>query len=207
MAAFKHSVRDEWLARHLGQEKPTTMAALTSLMTRFRVGEHSWLARCSTSDPSTSEVRDENGKSRRNKNNKRRNKEDSPKSMEVNAGFRRSRLGQQKPPSKGTRDELSSLNKILDQVCQIHSIPGKPANHTHRECWVFKQSNKLNAEHKGQDAPSEDEDEPRKQSTGEQKKFPAEVKTLNVLHVTKGRNKAALLETHAPGPITAEFCH
>ena len=25
--------------------------------------------------------------------------------------------------------------------------------------------------------------------------------------MTKGRNKAALLETHAPGPITVEFCH
>ena len=46
---------------------------------------------------------------------------------------------------------------------------------------------KLNVEHKGQDTPSEDEDEPRKQSTGEQKKFPPEVKTVNVLHVMKGR--------------------
>ena len=45
LAAFKHSVRDEWLARHLGQEKPRTMAALTSLMTRFCAGEDSWLAR------------------------------------------------------------------------------------------------------------------------------------------------------------------
>ena len=35
LAPFKHSIRDEWLARHLGQEKPRTMAALTSLMTRF----------------------------------------------------------------------------------------------------------------------------------------------------------------------------
>ena len=123
LAAFKHSVRDEWLARHLGQEKPRTMAALTSLMTRFCAGEDSWLARCSTSDPSTSEVRDGNGKSRRSKNNKRQNKEDSPKSTTVNVGFRSSRPGQQKPPSKGAKDELSSLNKILDQICQIHSTP------------------------------------------------------------------------------------
>ena len=191
MAAFKHSIRDEWLARHLGQEKPRTMAALTSLMTRFCAGEDSWLARCSTSDPSTSEIRDENGKSRRSKNNKRRNKEDSPKSTAVHAGFRSSRPGQQKPPFKGARDELSSLNKILDQVCQIHSTPGKPANHTHRECWVFKQSGKLNAVHKGEDTPSEAEDEPLKQDTGEQKKFPSEVKIVNVLHVIKG-SKAAL---------------
>ena len=56
MAAFKRSVHDEWLARHLGEEKLRTMATLTSLMTRFCAGEDSWLARCSTSDPSTSEV-------------------------------------------------------------------------------------------------------------------------------------------------------
>ena len=43
LAAFKHNVRDEWLAKHVGQEKPRTMAALTSLMTRFCVGEDSWL--------------------------------------------------------------------------------------------------------------------------------------------------------------------
>ena len=39
LAAFKHSVRDEWLARHLGQEKPKSMLALTALMTRFCAGE------------------------------------------------------------------------------------------------------------------------------------------------------------------------
>ena len=44
LAAFKHSIRDEWLARHLGQEKPKSMAALTALMTRFCAGEDSWLA-------------------------------------------------------------------------------------------------------------------------------------------------------------------
>ena len=71
-------------------------------------------------------------KLRRSKN-KRRNKEDSPKSTTVNTGFKSSRPGQQKPPSKEARDELSSLNKILDQICQIHSTPGKPANHTHRD--------------------------------------------------------------------------
>ena len=51
LAAFKHNIRDEWLARHLGQNKARTMAALTNLMTRFCAGEDSWLARCSTSDP------------------------------------------------------------------------------------------------------------------------------------------------------------
>ena len=98
------------------------MAALTSLMTRFCAGEDSWLARSSTSDPGTSEVRDGNGKPRRSKN-KRRNKEDSPDNAVVNAGFRGSRLGQRKKPFKGSRDGPSSLNKILDKLCQIHGTP------------------------------------------------------------------------------------
>ena len=93
LVAFKHSVRDEWLARHLGQEKPRTMAALTSLMTRFCAGEDSWLARSGTSNPGTSEVRDGNGKPRRNKS-KRRNNEDSPDNTAANAEFRGSQPGQ-----------------------------------------------------------------------------------------------------------------
>ena len=59
LAAFKHSVRDEWLARHLGQEKPKTMAALTTLMTRFCAGEDSWLARRSKSPATPTLLRPE----------------------------------------------------------------------------------------------------------------------------------------------------
>ena len=161
LAAFRHNVRDEWLARHLGQEKPRTMAALTSLMTRFCAGEDSWLARCSPSDPSTSETRDGNGKARHNKD-RRWTKDKSPKSTAVNARFKSSRQNQKRSPLQDNRDKLSNLNKILDRICQIHSTPGKPANHTHRDCWVFKQSGRLNTEHKGLDTPSEDEDEPQK---------------------------------------------
>jgi len=73
--------------------------------------------------------------------------------MTVNAGFKSSRQNQKKPPLQDNRDDLSNLNKILDRICQIHSTPGKPANHTHRDCWVFKQSGRLNAEHKGLDTP------------------------------------------------------
>lgn len=64
LAAFKHNIRDEWLARHLGQEKPKSMAALTMLMTRFCAGEDSWLAHSNntSSKPGTSEARDSNGK-------------------------------------------------------------------------------------------------------------------------------------------------
>ena len=117
-------------------------------------GEHD----ASTSDPGTSEIRDGNGKSRRRKE-QRRNKEKSPKSTAVNAGFKSSRPNNKTQPLKDDSDELSSLKKILGRICQIHSTPGRPANHTHRDCWVFKQSGRLNAEHKGLDAPGEDDDE------------------------------------------------
>ena len=132
LAAFKHSIRDEWLARHLGQEKPRTMASLTSLMTRFCAGEDSWLARKGTSDPSTSEIRDGNGNPRRNKH-RRQNKEESPDNTTVNAGFRGSRPDQQKKSFKGSKEGPSSLNRVLGRLCQIHGTPKKPANHTHRE--------------------------------------------------------------------------
>ena len=176
------------------------MAALTSLMTRFCAGEDSWLARCSTSDPSTSETRDGNRKPRRNKD-RRRTKEKCPKSTAVNAGFKSSRQNQKKPPLQDNRDDLSNLNKILDRICQIHSTLGKPANHTHRDCWVFKQSGRLNAEHKGLDTPSEDDDEPPKQRTRKQKNFPQEVKTVNLLHITK---HAAPIKVRAIRPIPKE---
>ena len=168
LAAFKHNIRDEWLARHLGQEKPRTMAALTGLMTRFCAGEDSWLPRRGTSDPSTFEIRDGNGKPRRNKN-KRQNKEESPDNITVNAGFRGSRPGQQKKPFKGIKEGPSGLNRVLARLCQIHGTPDKPTNHTHRECWVFKKAGKLNAGHKGRETPSEDEDEPRQPNTGDRK--------------------------------------
>ena len=108
------------------------------------------------------------------------------------------------PDSKalgGARDELSSLNKILDQICQIHSTPGKPANHTHRECWVFKQSGRLNAEHKGLDTPSKS-DEPQKQHSRKQKTFPLEVKTVNMVHTTHTEFVAPKCNHWAACPIT-----
>ena len=110
-------------------------------------------------------------------------------------------------PLKDNRDELSKLNKILDKICQIHSTPGKPANHTHRDCWVFKQSGRLNAEHKGLDALSEDDDEPHQQSAGKQNTFPQEVKTVNSLHVTKGKNRTAPTKIRAIWPAPEEHRH
>ena len=136
------------------------MAALTNLMTRFCAGEDSWLARKGTNNPSTSEIRDGNGKPRHNKN-KRQNKDENPDNTTVNAGFKGSRPDQQKKPLKGSKEGPSNLNRVLDRLCQIHGTPDKPTNHMHRECWVFKQAGKLNAKHKGRETSSEDEDEPR----------------------------------------------
>ena len=92
------------------------MAALTTLMTRICVGEDSWLARRSnsTSDPGTSEVRDGNGKPRRNKN-KCRNNNENTEDIALNARFSGSRPGQWKKPFKGNKDGPSSLDKILDR--------------------------------------------------------------------------------------------
>ena len=55
------------------------------------------------------------------------------------------------------------------------------------------------------ETPSEDEDEPCQQSTGGQKKFPLEVKTVNMIHVTKRRSKHALRDTRAIEPVTPRF--
>ena len=94
LAAFKHNIRDEWLAQHLEQEKPKSRAALMTLMTRFCVGEDSWLARSNnmTKNPGNSDTKDSSGRSRRNKQ-KRRINSDSAEYMAVNAGFRGYKFG------------------------------------------------------------------------------------------------------------------
>jgi len=139
LAAFKHSVRDEWLAGHLGKEKLKTMAALTAPTTLFCAGEDSWLPRRSNSsgDPDTSEVRDDNGKPRQNEN-KRRNNNDDADNTTVNAGFSGPKSGQRKKPFKVNKDGPSSLDKILERPCQIQGTPDKPVNHTNMNCSIFK---------------------------------------------------------------------
>ena len=75
LAAVKHIIRDEWLARHLGQEKPKFMAALMTLMTRFCTDEDSWLARSNNTsrEPGNSDAKDSNGRPRRNRHKRRNN--------------------------------------------------------------------------------------------------------------------------------------
>ena len=165
IAAFKHNISDEWLARELGQEKPRTMAALTQLMTQFCVGEDNWLAWRSgrSGDPSTSKVRDGNGKPRRNRNNKHRNRGSSSDAEEttVNVGFSNQRGGNKSKPFQGGKDGPTQLDKILDKPCAIQSTPDKPAMHTNRKCSVIKQAGKIAADNHGKGQPrNKDRDQP-----------------------------------------------
>ena len=99
------------------------MAALTSLMTRFCVGEDSWLARSRTSDPSTSEVRDGNGKPRGSKE-RHRFKDNSPKSTAVNAGFKSSRQNQKRPPPKIIGTIYLTSTKSWTKYVKSTVLPG-----------------------------------------------------------------------------------
>ena len=73
------------------------MAALTTLMTRFCVGEDSWLARSNStsSKPEQSKPREDKGEPQRSKH-KHRNNGDSAKDTAVNVGFSGYKPGQPK---------------------------------------------------------------------------------------------------------------
>ena len=77
------------------------------------------------------------------------------------------------------------MDRILDRPCQIHGTTDKPANHTNRDCRVFKQASKVNSRNKEGESQSEgDDEEPRQPNTGGQKKFPRQVKTVNMIYAT-----------------------
>ena len=206
---FKRNIRDEWLARHLGQEKPKSMAALTTLMTRFCAGEDSRLARSNniSKNHGTSDTKDGNSRSRHNKHKRRINSE-STEDTAANAGFKGSKSGQQKKPFKRNPMGPSSLDRILDCLCQIHGTPEKPANHTNRDCWVFKQAGKLNTENEDKGLHSDDEEEPRPPNNSGQKGFPPQVRTVNMIyatHVPKRERKRALRDVYALEPVAPKF--
>ena len=115
------------------------MAALTTLMTRFCMGEDSWLARSNsmTKSPGNLDSKDSNGRSRRKKHKHHING-DNAEDTAFNARFRGSKPSQRKKPFKRNTQGPSNLDRILDRSCQIHGTPEKPANHTNRDCWVFK---------------------------------------------------------------------
>ena len=138
------------------------MAGLTTLMARFCAGEDSWLARSNNilKNHGTSNTKDGSSRSHRNKH-KRRINSDNTEDTIVNAGFKGSNPGQRKKPFKRSTPGPSSLDRILDRSCQIHDTPDKPANHTNRDCWVFKQAGKLIAENNDKGLHSNDEEETR----------------------------------------------
>ena len=119
----------------------------------------------------TSDGRDANGKPRRNRH-KRRNNGDSTEDTIVNIGFSGPKSGQRKKPFKRNNQGPSSLDRILECPFQIHGTPDKPANHTNRDCWVFKQAGKINAENKDKGLHNDDDEEPWRPNTGGQKIFP-----------------------------------
>ena len=96
----------------------------------------------------------------------------------------------------------------MDRPCQIHDTQDKPATHTNRNCWVFKQAGKLAAEEQGKGPRSEDDEEPRGPSNGGQKQFPPEVKTVNMIyatHIPKKERKHALREVYAVEAVAPKF--
>ena len=135
------------------------------------------------------------GKLRRNKH-KRRSNGDNTDDTTVHAEFSGSKSGQRKKPYKRNGGGPSSLDRIFDRLCQIHGTPDKPTNHTNRDCRVFKQASKVNNGNKEGESLSVDEDEePRQPNTGGQKKFPPQVKTVNMIcatHIPKRERKRAL---------------
>src|SRR3954462_5732498 len=79
---------------------------------------------------------------------------------------------------------IRGVTRILDRSCQIHDTPERPANHTNRDCWVFKQAGKSIAEHKDKGLDSDDEQEPRPPNNKGQKGFPPEVRMVHMIYAT-----------------------
>src|SRR4051794_6372167 len=162
------------------------MAALTTLMTRFCAGEDSWLARSNNLSKKTGnpDNKDKSGRSRRN-NQKRRVNSDSNEDTAVNAGFRGYKSGQRKKPFKINTQGPSSLDRILDRLCQIHGTLEKPTNPTNRDCWVVKQAGKLNAENRDKWLRSDNEEQTRPRNSSGQRSLRPQRRTVNMIYATR----------------------
>ena len=92
--------------------------------------------------------------------------------------------------------------------CQIHDTPEKPANHTNRDCWVFKLAGKLSTENRDKGLHNDDEEEPRPPNNRGQKGFPPQVQTMNMIyatHIPKRERKRALRDVYALEPVAPKF--
>ena len=100
------------------------------------------------------------------------------------------------------------MDRILDRPCQIHGTPDKPANHTNRSYWVFKQAGKINAENKDKGLHSDDDEEPRRPNMGGTEEVSPQVKILSMIYVThipKRERKRALRDVYAIEPVAPKF--
>ena len=124
--AFKHNIRDEWLARHLGQENPKSMEALMTLMTRFCAGEDSWLARSNNtaSNPGTSKARDSNDKQQRNKHKRRKNGGNT-KDTAVNARF----SGSKSVSGRSHSTKITQARPVWTAYSTVHAKFMAPQEH------------------------------------------------------------------------------
>ena len=67
---------------------------------------------------------------------------------------------------------------------------------------LFKKAGKLNAEHKGRENQVKTRMSLAGKTLGDRKKFPPEVKTVNMIHVMKRRSKNALQDVCVVDPVT-----
>ena len=73
---------------------------------------------------------------------------------------------------------------------------------------MFKQAGKLNAENKDKGLHIDDEEEPRPPNTRGQKRFPPQVRTVNMIyatHIPKRERKCALRDVSALEPVAPKF--
>ena len=92
-------------------------------------------------------------------------------------------------------------------MCQIHGTPERPANHTNRDCWVFKQAGKSRAKNRDKGLHSDDE-EPKPLSNNGQKGFPQQVRMVNMIyatHIPKRERKRALRDVYTMEPVAPKF--
>ena len=73
---------------------------------------------------------------------------------------------------------------------------------------MFKQAGKLNAENKEKGPHSDDDEERWLPNTGGRKKFPPQVKMVNMIytiHIPKWERKHALRDVYAMEPVAPKF--
>ena len=73
---------------------------------------------------------------------------------------------------------------------------------------MFKQAGKLIAKNKDKGPHSDDEEEPRQPHTGGQKRFPPQVRTVNMIyatHIPKRKRKRAIKDVYALEPVAPKF--